>query len=96
MTEYREHAPRESLSPRIRRLKRAAASARASADGLLARTDEARPPVSLLPQLLLGAGGRTLRAAGAVVRRHPVSTVLIAGVVLGTVLYHRSPRHERI
>ncbi|MEJ1964949.1 MAG: hypothetical protein WDO56_26800 [Gammaproteobacteria bacterium] len=95
MTALHEQPSRASLSTRVRRLKRAAAVARDEAGAALTGASHPRAASAGAVTGLLGRAGSTgLRIAAGVVRRHPVSATLIAGVLVGTALYHWSGRAE--
>ena len=90
MHEPTSHA---SLSRRIRRLKQAAAGARNEANAVIGGAAHPLPAAAgIVPGLLGRAGAAGLHLTAGVVRRHPVSAVLIAGVLIGTAFYHRSSR----
>lgn len=93
MTASHDPPSRASLTPRIRRLKRAAAIARNQASATL--TGAAHPAsasAGAVTGLLGRAGTAGLRLAAGVLKRHPVSATLIAGVLVGTALYHTTGR----
>jgi hypothetical protein len=87
MTTFQESSAPAALSPRMKRLKRAAAAARTDADAVLTSAIHTLPAAAgVVPGLLGRAGAVGLR----VLKRHPVSAMLIVGVLVGTVAYHRS------
>ncbi len=94
MTTLDEQQPlRASLSPRVRRLKRAAAVARDEAGAALTGASHPHAAAAGAVSGLLGRVGTAgLRVAAGVVRRHPVSATLIAGVLVGTAVFHLSAR----
>ena len=91
MNAFHARPSRESLSPRIRDLKRAAAEARDDADAALSGAVRAIPAaMGILPGLVSRVGGITVRGIARVVRRHPVAAALIAALLVGSVVFHRS------
>ena len=84
------------MSSRIRRLHRAAAEARAEAELAVEKTIRRAPPESgALVRSARWAASRVVHSVASTVARHPVSTLLIAGVLAGTVWYHRTPGSSR-
>ena len=93
------HAPESErlerhLSKRVRRLKKAVAEARDDAHVMLEDAAASLPSKQMFPRVLALAGSKPIRMAANVVRRHPISSLLIAGVVIGTIVYHRRPREQ--
>jgi len=86
---HESERPERHLSKRIRRLKKAAAAARDDAHVMLEDAAARLPAKQMVPRVLAIAGAKPMRMAAKVVRRHPISSLLIAGVLIGTVVYHR-------
>jgi hypothetical protein len=90
----RAEQPERPLSARIRRLKKAAAAAREEANLMLENAAARLPSQRILPRVLATAGAKPMRMAANVVRRHPISSILIAGVLVGTAVYHGRSREK--
>ncbi len=81
-------------SSKIRHLRQAAAEARADAEVVI-RKQSRRASAGSTRLSHERPGGQPRRSCGtwrALLLAHPVSTLLIAGVVAGTIWYHQSPR----
>jgi ABC-type glycerol-3-phosphate transport system substrate-binding protein len=64
------------------------------ANAMLENAASHRPSKEMVPRVLAMAGSKPMRMAANVVRRHPISSLLIAGVLIGTVVYHRRSREH--
>jgi hypothetical protein len=87
-----EHVTRP-MSSRIRHLRRAAAEARADAELVIKKqSGRAAAGSSAFARTAGWAASKVVGSVASTVARHPVSALLIASVVAGTVWYHRAPR----